>query len=492
MKFLSSVAAIVLASSTQVDALFIQRLHSAKGCQLHSTEPPPRVVCYYASDDYSNNGLQGAIKRRRPRRSMPHIKTTSRAEEASRAGYIIRQNLADVAVKAGTGDSSRNRTVRPLRVIRRIVRRRDVHRSESLKETPLDHDFDCDELTEEVMVELRYRSKSRPHAMSRNPKILNAPNRVTFKSTRQASHFIQGLCTSISASLTEYMTQPVEQYSLLSFHDEEPAEKTSSAKTRRWLVRRLTAAEAHRYIDNSNQEVSSTNFDNLFRLAVPLQPLIGWDLTPVIDLEVIPPDSKMILNRNLESDAAMNDASNNMSKWTPLKGIRERVGVGGHNESFNKGQLPVVKIRSLSVSLLSTQEEVNAYMQEKELKSNKSHRHHSSKMQEEAIGMVGKVEEWLKPHITFEAELSWNNEKGDIFANDHDVYSTVTAKATAITSLTIPKIPSGILRAAVPSAFLVKRLGATLTSKALEICLPRFLRQLERDYKRWSGVEKKS
>eukprot|EP00956_Cyclotella_meneghiniana_P038088 scaffold148609_cov112-Cyclotella_meneghiniana.AAC.1 len=63
------------------------------------------------------------------------------------------------------------------------------------------------------------------------------------------------------------------------------------------------------------------------------------------------------------------------------------------------------------------------------------------------------------------------------------------AKATAITSLTIPKIPSGILRvaAAVPSSFLVQRLGSTLTSKALEVCLPRFLRQLERDYRRWSG-----
>jgi hypothetical protein len=55
--------------------------------------------------------------------------------------------------------------------------------------------------------------------------------------------------------------------------------------------------------------------------------------------------------------------------------------------------------------------------------------------------------------------------------------------------LTIPTIPNEIIRATVPSAFLVKRLGATLTSKALEICLPRFLRQLERDYYRWSGTD---
>ena len=67
--------------------------------------------------------------------------------------------------------------------------------------------------------------------------------------------------------------------------------------------------------------------------------------------------------------------------------------------------------------------------------------------------------------------------------------STVIVKSTAITSLTIPKIPSDVLRRAVPSAFLVKRLGAALTSQALAICLPRFLRQLEKDYKRWVGEE---
>ena len=140
----------------------------------------------------------------------------------------------------------------------------------------------------------------------------------------------------------------------------------------------------------------------------------------------------------------------------------------------------------------------------------------SSRMQEEAIGMVGKVEEWLRPHSTFETELSWTDGAMDPSASEVGICSesaiesdisqhvrstscksspstiptsTVTVKSTAITSLTIPKIPSGILHTTVPSAFLVKRLGATLTSKALEICLPRFLRQLERDYYRWSGLD---
>jgi hypothetical protein len=110
-------------------------------------------------------------------------------------------------------------------------------------------------------------------------------------------------------------------------------------------------------------------------------------------------------------------------------------------------------------------------------------------MQEEAIGMVGKVEEWLKPHITFEAELSWTDIADGGFSKQSAISSSVTVKSTAITSLTVPRLPSSILHTTVPSAFLVKRLGATLTSKALEICLPRFLKQLERDYFRWSGVD---
>jgi hypothetical protein len=317
------------------------------------------------------------------------------------------------------------------------------------------------------------------------------------------------------------MTQPVEQYSLLSFHDEEPVKKnmrsgskrsgTNSLKARRWLVRRLTAEESKRYVESNGRGSKSNtpaSADNLFRLAVPLLPLIGWDLTPVIDLEVIPPQvksntsniesrsskwqesSKVSCNSNEHDyDEVSSVGLNRMQKWAPLKGIRNRVGRNPDYVGSDNGQLvPVVKIRSLSVSLLSTQEEVHAAMLGKQPNSNKLQHHQSSKMQEEAIGMVGKVEEWLKPHITFEAELSWTDNGEGAGANKDDINpassdSIVTVKSTAITSLTIPKLPSG------PSAFLVTRLGSTLTSKALEICLPRFLRQLERDYYRWSGLD---
>lgn len=436
----------------------------------------------YANDDY--NGLE-AIKRSLPRRAMPHI-TVSKAEEAIKAGYIIRRNHVFDEVSVRRRSDGSDKKVRPLRVIRRIILRGGGRRdklssikSPQVMDEPTLHDHAFDELTEEVTINLRYGSKNDQSAAFNSDRAV--PNRVTFKSTRQASHSLQGLSPRSSASLTEYMTQPVEQYSLLSFHDEEPANDSTNLKMRRWLVRRLTGSEAQRYMNRPDQQAAPKNADNLFRLAVPLLPLIGWDLTPVIDLEVIPP--KTDSNLQASCDAAGYDPNETYeSKWAPLKGIRERV----RRNQESADSLPVVKIKSLSVSLLSTQEEVHAAMHAKA--SNKSRHHSTSQMQEEAIGMVGKIEEWLKPHITFEAELSWNDEAMNT-SSDSNVPSTVTAKATAITSLTIPKIPSGILRAAVPSAFLVKRLGATLTSKALEICLPRFLKQLDRDYKRWSGVD---
>jgi hypothetical protein len=174
----------------------------------------------------------------------------------------------------------------------------------------------------------------------------------------------------------------------------------------------------------------------------------------------------------------------------------------GHDTNNDDGinvQLssPVVKIRSLSVSLLSTQKEVNDVMSNKSKNNNNSkmnqQRRGNSKnnMQREAIEMVNKVEVWLRPHITFEAELSWNDNTSNsssVGENDSTTTSsTVTVKSTAITSLTIPEIQSDIIRKTVPSGFLVKRLGATLTSRALAICLPRFLNQLDKDYNRWSA-----
>ncbi len=444
------------------------------------------TICKYANSD-TPSPLRATDRRKKqrriPRRALPHIKTSSSAEAATKAGYIIRsERTSTVRVdERNRSNRSREERRRPLRTIRRIVHRSD----NSNRQGPVSN------LEETLLQGKKVESKKQIQ--------VRKAERVTFKATREASRSISNTPASIlsptqRATLTEYMTQPVEDYSLLSFHDEEgpsPSPTSASHKqvtSRRWFVRRLTHEEAGKYIVDPS--CSAVKESNLFRLAVPLKPLIGWDLTPVIDLEVIPPDTSDEETSSLDHDIEQSMRSpeeeirdeGSSSKWRPLKGIRHAVD-GARREGAVR---PTVKIRSMSVSLLSTKEEVRQLMSKSFRNEDTSKEEIDAKekdMQVEAIGMVGKVEEFLKPHITFEAELSWQD--GTATTKP----SVVTVKSSAVTSLTIPRIPNDIIRNTVPSAFLVKRLGATLTSKALEICLPRFLRQLERDYYRWSGIE---
>ena len=433
-----------------------------------SRQGASELICKYTNGDEE----QPIQKRHVPRRAMPHIQTSSSAEAATKAGYIIRSRNGGV-VSATTGAArDRSRTKederRPLRTIRRIVLRSDRKKFQTTAPT----------LEEETI--LKDRKTKQPQAQ-----------RVTFKATQEASRSLSYTSSMQRATLTEYMTQPVEDYSLLSFHDEEDSSSQitnqKEVTKRRWFVRRLTHEEASRYIvdpisspTNKDELCSPVKESNLFRLAVPLQALIGWDLTPVIDLEVVPPEVAEISCLNEHSPSSSPDEESRsdveLPQWGGFRQIRSRQRRHGDDTAHS----PTVKIRSMSVSLLSTKEEVRQAMSKPFTITAKD-----KQMQGEAIGMVGKVEEWLKPHITFEAELAWQD------GTKTSSPSLVTVKSSAVTSLTIPKISNDILRATVPSAFLVKRLGATLTSKALEICLPRFLRQLERDYYRWSGIEEK-
>jgi len=446
-----------------------------------------------------------------PRRAISHVSNMSPAEAARRAGYVIRQG--DTAANEPANDLKdlrqrltvrgvRRVRIRPIRTLRRLVHRNshinsnksaDAYQRASTRERRSRLAVQLDEHLDNTVEQDHNNLRS------------GGARRVTFKATREAT---KSLISKPMASLTEYMTQPVSQYSLLSFHDAEVLGSGSekNPKQRRWHVRRLTNDEAKRYTSSEDLEVLDTT--NLFRLAVPLLPLIGWDLTPVIDLEVVQmkryASSADLITRKKNAETYViyetldTDASSN---WAPLRGIRKRMSRrGGHDtndDGINNVQLssPFVKIRSLSVSLLSTQTEVNEIMSNKSrndnsIKMNQQRRGNSkNNMQQEAIEMVNKVEEWLRPHITFEAELSWNDNTSNsssVGENDSTTTtSTVTVKSSAITSLTIPEIQSDIIRK--PSGFLVKRLGATLTSRALAICLPRFLNQLDKDYNRWSA-----
>lgn len=471
----------------------------------------------YASDDYDcgepllppelRRQVEQSTKRRR---AMPHFQIASH-DEAN--GEVMPRP------ESGGNDATRHRRVpqqqrpaegvRPLRSIRW-----PVHRSRQepppqglpLKESrPIG--IQAPNLSSDVRVISRSNGRRSRLSLLRQPQLdeyLDRPEqlqphedqrkgarRVTFKATREASI---SMTSKPGATLTQYMTQPVRQYSLLSFHDAEGSNmgdrRDSGESKRRWIVRRLTKEEAKRYIDiGSCDEDVIMDESNLFRLAVPLLPLIGWDLTPVIDLEVVPPEMDAGANEMVTIDKPAEASSS--KKWAPLRGIRQRIRDNGDETNCSDGvdHSPVVNIRSLRVSLLSTQEEVHAVMSNSNSRANNLR---GRTMQREALEMVGRVEEWLRPHISFEAELAWDDALScgsDPCVGSVLPPSTVTVKSTAVTSLTIPRIPSDILRKTVPSGFLVKRLGSTLTSRALAVCLPRFLRQLEKDYVRWSGTE---
>lgn len=259
-----------------------------------------------------------------------------------------------------------------------------------------------------------------------------------------------------SRLLDEYMTLPLEQYSVKSFRDEDPG---SRMEGRRWFLRRLDAEESLRYREyepRDNHEDYMRNgglpggeenggvpdyagYGRFFRLAVPLAPLIGVELTPVVDLEVI-----------------------------------QEMDIG------------VVRVQSLRVSLLSTADEVKALMKTRQRASKPIDRptqvSQNPSVQQigtEAIGVVGRVEQAIEPHITFDATITW-----DQLASSGP---SVTVKSTAVTSLTIPKRAMAFrVPLPLPLGLLVRRVGSLLTKKALEVTLPRFLRQLERDLERWA------
>ena len=524
--------------------------HEHEGEPMFSSLPRPmrrrqRGVSDLHGSPTTADYLDGPAARRKPQRAIPHVDHASTTDAATRAGYIIRLR-EKYQVGSIQRDEKRLQTVRPLRrVVHRSSESESVGGKEEQQAGIAANKIAIHAPTSNNTVNVQVRNKRKNNRVSRlslskNPTLdeptldefldkpeqqLPGAHRVTFKATRTSS---KSIVSQPLATLTAYVTQPVSQYSLLSFHDAEGGlsnkrsigssrgTTTDKPMSRRWLVRRLTSEESQRYILSSSiEDDEGMDESNLFRLAVPLLPLIGWDLTPVIDLEVIPPkicdttmpdsDVSTFYSRAASvsgEDKGMSQAPSNIeqSKWEPLKGIRKRMQSQGADENRdgskrsdnNMDGPPAVKIRSLRVSLLSTQEEVNEVMSKSnnnaDGQSNNNPSNSDRTMQKEAIDMVSKVEEWLKPQITFAAELSWNDGVSINGEEDQEALSTVTVKSTAITSLTIPKIPSDIFRATVPSAFLVKRLGATLTSQALAICLPRFLRQLEKDYNRWSGL----
>jgi len=340
--------------------------------------------------------------------------------------------------------------------------------------------------------------------------------RIRFSASHKSTRSLTGTISTLASSLLgDYMNQPVEQYAVKSFHDDDDAEGNSStAARRRWQVRRLSQEE-------SNVPLSQWK-DNVFRLAIPLLPLIGIELTPVIDVEVIPPANPsnddiagMGISGTESTDDDTEEPSNNMGIGKGIQRVFQRNRGGGEHPSVDERppleELDMtIQIRSLRVSLLSTEDEVKDHMSTRlrppppEAPPRQLSVEHR-KMGNEAIGLASKLEQWLRPHLSFDASITWqdgtesladgdkNNSDSDVTATGGDrgrfwrrrtgTCPTIQVESTVSTSLTIPPLPIPL-----PPSLVLNRIGSTLTKRALDIALPRFLVQLEKDFERWSHV----
>ena len=318
--------------------------------------------------------------------------------------------------------------------------------------------------------------------------------------------------------LDEYMTQPIEQYSIKSFYDNGDCDESFGTATgrRRWLLRRLSKKECFPYQrgphsrsksknnwgmqiktlkspENANDAHGSgenTNSNNYFRIAVPLLPLIGLELTPVIDLEVLP------AGHNLEA----NRLSYHMAKnqWIGESFKRAFKGRDTNSDITDEGTTENLQIKSLRVSLLSNEDEVEKYMKVSEpgqlnplgpapTPTAVSKDLSVQKMGNEAIGMVGKVDEWLEPHLSFDVSITWDDGIDASRPGEKECegtnQSSITVVCDAMMSVTIPSLPI-----ALPSGLLVKKIGSIVSKRALLAGMNRFLQQVEQDFKRWANI----
>uniref|UniRef100_A0A6U5MKB2 Uncharacterized protein n=1 Tax=Corethron hystrix TaxID=216773 RepID=A0A6U5MKB2_9STRA len=173
----------------------------------------------------------------------------------------------------------------------------------------------------------------------------------------------------------KYMTQSPEKYSLKSSCN---GNNKKTIQSRRWVVRRLDEHEAGMYGTNCNIDRWSSNAGlgielpdyegSFFRIAVPLMPLVGLALTPVVDLEVTAPRSSL----------------------NPLVPKKDEI-----------------KIRSCKVALLSTDEEIHQAM-----KNKKPLPRHITKavksIGDDMIFDVAKtIQKLLQPHLEFSGSVTW-------------------------------------------------------------------------------------
>jgi hypothetical protein len=269
-------------------------------------------------------------------------------------------------------------------------------------------------------------------------------NRIQFAAAHHESRSIN--LSGSNKLLDEYMSRPISAFSIRSFYDQQDfdlSKPRNSKRTlrRRWLVRKLTIDEAlHDGILNMDPDD-----DRYFRLAVPLMPLLGIDLTPVIDFEVL---------------------SVRSSKQAVLYKLGPKT----------------VQLRSVRLSLLSKDDEVNNAMAETSLTKVEIPRPTKVSMNQNireiginAIDMAGKIEDIIKPYFSFDAEITWS-EGHQIDANRRDAHISIKASTKA----------SFVWDQKVIHPLVMEKISSIALKRAMKLGLQQLLSQIERDFKDWA------
>ena len=290
-------------------------------------------------------------------------------------------------------------------------------------------------------------------------------DRIKFSASHQESRVINIEDSSLSIKLlNEYMSRPISSFSIRSFHDDDEGSDSSStsnknksqtSQRRRWLVRKLTIEEA---INDGVVNVDIRE-ERYFRLAVPLMPLLGVDLTPVIDFEVL-----SVKPTNLSF----------MSEANPK----------------------MVKIRSMRLSLLSRADEVHKAMEpllvnigegnrlkiESPRPTKVSMNQNIREIGNNAIEMVGKMEDIIKPYFAFDAVITWSDSDNQK-SNDQDKSAPlIRVKASTTASFTWNQ--KNIVH-----PYVLEKISALVLKRALKLALVQILTQIERDFKQWARHE---
>lgn len=270
--------------------------------------------------------------------------------------------------------------------------------------------------------------------------------RITFQASKLYERPLTLPSSEVKQLLQDYMTLSPESYSLLSNKDD-----MNDGVERRWNVRRLTKDESAQYRTKQFVDDYQLKYDviesegNYFRFSIPLKPLVGINITPVIDAFV----------------------------YTPIISLTKK-----ELDDANQGIL----IKSMKVSLLESDN--------KSITKSSTYQPKSPGISAlvntapEAIEAIENFEGIITPRIQLSSRMYWSTGESSDGKSLHRFMSNDKAylgiDTTVTTSFTIPsQLPIKVPR------LVIKRVGSTVMEKILSKVLPKFLRQIELDFKRW-------